>query len=189
MSAIAKIVLYGPESTGKTTLCQALARHYKTNWVPEFAREYLQEKWDRYKKKCDKEDLLVIAKKQIETENKFIQKANRYLFCDTNVLILRVWSEIYFNGYCHPDIISLIDSTKYDLYMLTDIDIPWERDDLRDMPHQREILYNYHKHLLDCYGFKYITLKGSHEIRLQKAVNDINAFSAGHRKNCMENND
>lgn len=176
MSEIAKIVIYGPESTGKTTLCQTLANHYQTNWVPEFAREYLQEKWDRFKKKCDKEDLLFIAKKQIETENKFIKTANKYLFCDTNVLILRVWSELYFDGYCHPHILSLIESIKYDLYMLTDIDVPWEQDDLRDMPHQRELLYNHHKRLLEYYGFKYITLKGSHKVRLQKAIDEIDAL-------------
>ena len=64
-----RIVLYGPESTGKTTLARSLAEHYKTEWVPEFARNYLQRKWDKKQQVCTLNDLFSIAKGQIKQEN------------------------------------------------------------------------------------------------------------------------
>ena len=99
-----KVVLYGPESTGKSTLSKALAKHYKTAYVPEFARAYLQEKWDRKSEICTKEDLVPIARGQIQLENKALQRANRLLVCDTDLLQTKVYSEVYYNGYCDPHI-------------------------------------------------------------------------------------
>ncbi|MCY4161247.1 MAG: ATP-binding protein [Flavobacteriaceae bacterium] len=167
---IIRIVLYGPESTGKTTLATDLANHYSTSWVPEFARNYLQEKWDLYQKKCSKDDLLFIAQKQLELENQRLINANKLLFCDTNVLVTQLWSEVYFNGYCHPKILQMVKNSNYDLYLLTDIDVPWQADDLRDMPHQRNMLYHHHQKLLHFYGFDYFTISGHPEERLNKAI-------------------
>ncbi len=170
---IIRIVLYGPESTGKTTLASDLANHYSTSWVPEFARNYLQEKWDLYQKKCSKDDLLFIAKKQLELENQRLMNANKILFCDTNVLVTQLWSEVYFDSYCHPKILNMVTKSNYDLYLFTDIDVPWEFDDLRDMPHQRDKLYLYHQKLLDFYGFEYLKIQGNPRERLDKAVSYI----------------
>ena len=78
-SSIIKVVLFGPESTGKTTLSQDLAKHYNTVWVPEYAREYLQDKWDREGKTCEPKDLLPIAEGQIKLENSLAKKANEIL--------------------------------------------------------------------------------------------------------------
>ena len=76
-SNILKVVVFGPESTGKTTLAKALASHYQTEWVPEYAREYLQEKWDRTRQTCRPEDLPPIASGQIALENTLTRSANR----------------------------------------------------------------------------------------------------------------
>ncbi|MEE4247502.1 MAG: ATP-binding protein, partial [Kangiellaceae bacterium] len=98
-SDLIKIVLFGPESTGKTTLAKQLAAYYKTVWVPEYAREYLQNKWDKEKKICELEDLIPISVGQIKLENEAIKKANRVLVCDTDLLETKVYSEAYFEGY------------------------------------------------------------------------------------------
>ena len=68
-SDIIRVVINGPESTGKTTLTKQHAEYYNTEYVPEFARHYIQEKWDLKKEVCSKEDLIVIVKEQVNLEN------------------------------------------------------------------------------------------------------------------------
>ena len=126
-----RIVLYGPESTGKTTLAIELAKKFNTSFVPEFAREYLQEKWDKIGEKCNLDDLLEIVKGQLLNENLAIKNANDFIFCDTNILVTKIWSETHFEGYCDPRIEKYSNILKYDHYFLTDIDTPWDKDDLR----------------------------------------------------------
>ena len=75
-SDIIRVVINGPESTGKTTLIKELAEFFNTEYVPEFARDYLQEKWNLKKEVCSKEDLIVIVKEQVNLENKLSLKAN-----------------------------------------------------------------------------------------------------------------
>jgi len=98
---VIKIALYGPESTGKTTLAQQLASEFNTVWIPEFARDYLQEKWDSKQEICQQEDLLPIAVGQTKLENEALSKANTFLFCDTNLLVTKVFSDMYY-GSCDP---------------------------------------------------------------------------------------
>ena len=164
-----RIVLYGPESSGKTTLAKALAKQFQTHWVPEFARNYLQEKWDQKKEVCSLEDLIIIAKGQINHENYLIEDANEFLFCDTNVLITKAWSETHFNGYCAPEIQYWVDTFKYDHYFLTDIDVPWQADDLRDRPDSRKQMFDYFENLLKNKKASYTLLKGNLNVRLKKA--------------------
>ena len=168
-----KIVLFGPESTGKTTLAKQLAAHYKTNWVPEYAREYLQEKWDREQKSCEPHDLLPIAEGQIRLENLLSKEANKILFCDTDLLETKVYSEAYYIGDCDPLLEKYALENSYDLYLLTNIDTPWEADDLRDKPNQREIMFAYFKNTLEKYHKNFITLKGDKELRLKTAISYI----------------
>jgi len=169
-----KIVLFGPECTGKTTLAKLLASHYNTQWVPEFAREYLQNKWDKRQKVCTKEDLPVIVSGQLRLEKQKFPKARKYLFCDTNILVTRIWSETHFDGYCDPEIIKLSEELKYDYYLLTSIDIPWKKDYLRDRPNGREKMFSYFKDTLDRNNKPYSILNGSIKDRLSNSLKIIN---------------
>lgn len=165
-----RVVLYGPESTGKTTLAKALAAHYQTPWVPEFARPYLQEKWDKHQAVCTLADLPIIARGQLAAENAAVAQANRLILCDTNILVTKVWSETHFEGYCAPELKTILAQTHYDLYLLTSIDVPWEKDDLRDRPNDREEMLGYFKQQLEQYNFPYLVLEGNPKERVEKAV-------------------
>ena len=101
---IVKVVLFGPESSGKTTLSKLLARHYNTVWVPEYAREYLQNKWNNERKTCEISDMLPIAKGQMKSENELAIKADKILICDTDLLETKVYSEEFYGGFVHPDL-------------------------------------------------------------------------------------
>ncbi|QWX83281.1 ATP-binding protein [Cellulophaga sp. HaHaR_3_176] len=177
-SDIIKVVMFGPESTGKTTLSGQLAHYYNTVWTPEYAREYLQDKWNEEKKTCEPKDLLPIAEGQIRLENKLTKRANKILICDTDLLETKVYSEAYYIGYCDPVLEKHALQNTYDLYFLTYIDIPWEEDDLRDKPLERERMFEYFKETLEKYNRKYVLLKGDKNTRLKTAVEHINKLLA-----------
>ena len=170
---LVKIVLFGPESTGKTTLSDQLARHYNTVWAPEYAREYLQKKWNNERKTCEQEDLLPIAVGQMKLENKSAKKADKVLICDTDLLETKVYSEAYYGGFVDPLLDKAAIANTYDLYFLTYIDTPWEADDLRDRPEQRAEMFAAFESALQKYHRPYIILKGDKETRLKKAVSEI----------------
>lgn len=175
-STIKRVVLFGPESTGKTTLCKDLATHYNSVWVPEFARDFLQQKMNKYQQTCSLEDLITIAKGQMDLENEQLKKANRVLFCDTNVLVTKIWSETHFDGYCDYYIKQAVNQVHYTLYLLTDIDVPWELDDLRDRPNERQQMFNYFKDTLNELNLPYVFITGGREIRKRKAIDSIDAL-------------
>ncbi len=170
---IVKVVMFGPESTGKTTLSEQLARHYNTVWVPEYAREYLQDKWNNERKTCEPKDLLPIAEGQLRLENDLANKATDLLICDTDLLETKVYSEAYYLGYCDPLLEKHALENEYNLYFLTYIDIPWEADDLRDKPNERESMFLYFKDTLVKYNRNFVILKGDKKTRLKKAVEHI----------------
>ncbi len=173
-----KVVLFGPESTGKTTLSNQLARHYHTVWVPEFARKYLQDKWNNKRKTCETSDLISIAKGQIKLENKLAKKADKILICDTDLLETKVYSEEYYGGFVDPILDKAAKENTYDLYLLTYIDTPWEEDDLRDRPELRKEMFNAFENALKTHNRPYILLKGDKETRLTKAVKTIDKILA-----------
>lgn len=173
-SDIIKVVLFGPESTGKTTLSEQLARYYNTVWVPEYAREYLQDKWNNERKTCEPQDLLPIAEGQMRLENELTQKASGVLICDTDLMETKVYSEAYYLGYCDPILEKYALENTYDIYFLTYIDIPWEKDDLRDKPNERERMFLYFKDTLEKYHRNFVILKGDKKTRLATAVDYIN---------------
>lgn len=164
-----KIALYGPESTGKTTLAKQLAQHFKTIWVEEFARDYLQKKWNETQAICEPEDLLPIAIGQMKLENEALKSAKEYLFCDTNLMCTKVFSEIYY-GFCDASLDKAAKKHKYDLFLLTDIDVPFEKDDLRDKPNEREMLSQKFEQALIENKKPYIKISGSQEERFEKAI-------------------
>lgn len=168
-----RIVLFGPESTGKTTMSELLAKHYNTVWVAEFAREYLQNKWNNERKTCEDADLIPIAQGQIALENKLAKKADRVLICDTDLLETKVYSEEYYGGFVHPELDKFAVQNHYDLYLLTNIDTPWEADDLRDRPDQRNEMYKAFENALIKYDRPYIKLNGSIKQRMQVAIEAI----------------
>ena len=165
-----KVVLFGPESTGKTTMSELLAKHYNTVWVPEYAREYLQNKWNNERKTCEDTDLLPIARGQIKLENELALKADKVLICDTDLLETKVYSEEYYGGIVHPELDKYALKNQYDLYLLTNIDTPWEADDLRDRPEQREEMYAAFENALINNNRPFIRLNGDIKTRLKVAV-------------------
>jgi HTH-type transcriptional regulator, transcriptional repressor of NAD biosynthesis genes len=175
---LVKVVLFGPESTGKTTLSKQLARHYNTVWTPEYAREYLQKKWNNERKTCEASDLIPIAIGQMRLENKLAKKADKVLICDTDLLETKVYSEEYYGGFVDEKLNKASLQNEYDLYLLTYIDTPWEEDDLRDRPEQRLEMFTAFENALKKNNKKYILLKGNKETRLKEAVRAIDEIIA-----------
>lgn len=171
-SSVVKVALFGPESTGKTTLSEHLARFYNSVWCPEYAREYLQKKWNNERKVCEESDMLPIAYGQMESENDLAQKATDVLICDTDLLETMVYYELYYKR-CDDQLKEAALLNSYDIYFLTYIDVPWEYDDLRDRPDEREELFELFKSTLDRYQKPYVILKGGKKERLEKAVSII----------------
>jgi NadR type nicotinamide-nucleotide adenylyltransferase len=178
---IIKVVLFGPESTGKTTLSKQLARYYNTVWAPEYAREYLQKKWNNERKTCEADDLIPIAIGQMEIENRLASKADKVLICDTDLLETKVYSEEYYGGFVDPELDKAAIANTYDLYFLTYIDTPWEKDDLRDRPELRREMFAAFENALKKYHRPYILLQGDKETRLKTAVKAIDEIIKSRR--------
>lgn len=176
---LVKVVLFGPESTGKTTLSDQLARHYNTVWVEEYARPYLQKVWNQERRTCEPKDIMPIAYGQMALENRLAKRADRLLICDTDLLETKVYSEEYYGGFVDPLLEKAAQENNYDLYFLTYIDTPWVADDLRDRPEQRLEMFNAFKNALEKYNRPYILLKGDKETRLKTAVEAIDNLLKG----------
>lgn len=175
---LVKIVLFGPESTGKTTLSIQLAKHYNTVWVQEYARPYLQKVWNQERRTCQQKDILPIAFGQIALENRLAKRADKVLVCDTDLLETKVYSSAYYGGFVDPILEKAATENTYNLYLLTYIDTPWEADDLRDRPEQRLEMFEAFQKALDQHHRPYLLLKGDKESRLKKAVEAIDAILA-----------
>jgi nicotinamide riboside kinase len=204
---VKKIVVIGPESTGKSTLCAQLAEYYHTIWVPEYAREYLEKNGKDYKY----DDLLTIAKGQIEMEeavsyqlsamsyeqsaiNNEHQTSNikhrtsivppsgvrGLLFIDTDMYVMKVWCEYVFNK-CHNWILNRIAERNYDGYLLCNTDLPWVKDNLREYPDMetRNKLYHFYKGILINQPVPWVDISGNYGERVEKAKRFINKTIEG----------
>jgi NadR type nicotinamide-nucleotide adenylyltransferase len=162
-----KIVVIGPESTGKSTLSAALAKALDTAWNPEFARAYLEGLGRPY----TGEDLPRIGAGQIAGEEALLPGANRFLICDTDLYVIKVWSEASF-GACDRRILETIATRRYDLYLLTNIDLPWEDDPLREhsAPEERAYFYHQYRDIVQQSGVPWADIRGSGEERLERAL-------------------
>jgi NadR type nicotinamide-nucleotide adenylyltransferase len=168
-----RIVVIGPESTGKSSLSQALAALYHTVWVPEYARTYLETLNRPYTEK----DLLTIAHGQLALEDEQAASANGLLICDTDLHVIKVWSEHRY-GRCAPWILQQIEQRRYDLYLLTDIDIRWEDDPLREHPEpeMRLHFYKIYKDIVQNSGVPWAPVSGEPEKRLAAAAAAIQHY-------------
>jgi NadR type nicotinamide-nucleotide adenylyltransferase len=177
-----KIAIIGPESTGKSTLCEQLAQHYETMWCPEYAREYLM----NYGKNYSYEDLLTIAKGQLALEDEYSLTLEKQslplledgghipLFIDTDMYVMKVWCEFVF-GQCHRFILDQIVERKYDFYLLCNVDLPWTKDELREYPdlETRKKLYQIYKDIMVNQSVPWVEISGVDEQRLQRAIHVI----------------
>lgn len=167
-----KIVLFGPESTGKSTLAKQLAQHYNTIFVPEYSRIYAEEQL-RKNKILTEDDVMPIAVGQMKLENELAAQAKQILICDTNLLETKVYSEAYYGGINNALLDKYAVENNYALYFLTYIDIPWEADNLRDKPHDREAMFDAFRNALMTYKKPYVLLRGSIAERLELAIEHI----------------
>jgi NadR type nicotinamide-nucleotide adenylyltransferase len=180
-----RIVAIGPESTGKSSLCQSLARHYDATWCPEYAREYLL----RHGRDYNFNDLLDIAKGQLRLEDQYADLAVRHwqaqrqprsrrpiLFIDTDMYVMKVWCEFVF-GDCHPWILERIAERRYDLYLLCHTDLPWVQDELREYPdpETRDRLLHIYRDTLVHQDVPWAEVTGLHDQRLQTAISAVDA--------------
>ena len=167
-----RIVITGPESTGKSTLCKMLAQHYNTVWVPEYAREHLL----KYGVTYTYDDLLTIARKQVSLEDEMTASVKSGLiFIDTNMYVMKVWCEFVF-GRCHQWILDKIAERKYSLYLLCNIDLPWVEDPLREYPdiEPRQRLFNIYKDNMINQHVPWKIVSGNYDVRFKTAVDAVN---------------
>ena len=164
-----KLVFTGPESTGKSTIAKAIAKHYGIDWVEEYAREYLEELGRKY----EEEDLLAIAKGQINAEKKLAKTNVPFLICDTSLLVIKIWSEFKY-GRCHPWILKHYYANPVSFYFLCDIDVEWEFDPLRENQMQRSILFNRYENELKALKVPYIIIRGKINQRKKQVLAILN---------------
>lgn len=165
---VKKVVIIGPECTGKSELSEYLAGYFNTCWVPEFARSYL----DKLNRPYHEHDLISIARGQIDEEDKHLPKARKVMICDTNLLVIKIWSNFKY-GRCDQEILQLIQSRTYDLFLLTYIDLPWQFDPQREHPEKRKALWEIYQSELSNVTAPVVIIKGQREKRRQTAVNAI----------------
>jgi NadR type nicotinamide-nucleotide adenylyltransferase len=168
---IKKIAVVGPESTGKSTISAQLADHYNTVWVPEFAREYCA----ALTAPCNWQDEINMFRGQLALEKQMLPLANKILICDTTFITVKIWSEHMFDE-APPEVLEELPKHPYDLYLLMDIDLPWQEDPLRDFPHMREhFMEVWHKEL-KALNANYHVISGSDQQRLNHAFEKIDGF-------------
>jgi NadR type nicotinamide-nucleotide adenylyltransferase len=168
LPTVKKVAVIGPECTGKSALSEFLADHFKTGWVPEYARGYL----DNLIRPYEQHDLLTIAHGQMRVEDEWARDAGKLMICDTNLYVIKVWSEFKF-GSCQEEILKHIASRQYDLYLLTYIDLPWEEDPQREHPDKREELYQIYLNEMKNQPVPFVEIKGARELRRKTAVDAV----------------
>ncbi|MBC7743857.1 MAG: ATP-binding protein [Flavobacterium sp.] len=169
--SIKKIAVVGPESTGKSTICQQLAEHYNTVWVPEYAREYCF----NLTAPCTWEDEINMFNGQLAVEKLLLPDANKILICDTTFITVKIWCDYIF-GRSPQEVLEMLPQHPYDYYLLMDIDLPWQEDPLRDFPDLREHFMAVWHRELKALNTHYTVICGSNIQRLENAVLAVDGF-------------
>ncbi len=165
-----KIAIIGPESTGKSTLSKQLAEHFNEPFVPEYGRKYLEENGKAY----TQADLLAISKGMVIWEDKMSSIAKKLLFCDTDLIMMKVWYEVKY-GECHSWVLTQLNSNPYDYYLLCSPDLPWESDPLRENPEIREELFEKYRANLENFQLPFKVISG--DSRLTDAIEAVNQIN------------
>jgi NadR type nicotinamide-nucleotide adenylyltransferase len=165
-----RILILGPESTGKSTLAEKLAEHYSEPWVPEVAREYLEQLDRPY----GYDDLLQIGRQQMQLEDEMAAGAKKHLFCDTDLRVIQVWSQHRF-GKVDPWVLEEITRRTYDLILLCAPDLPWQEDPLREHPEleMRQQFFDVYLQLTLASGFPWALISGDTAERLSTAIQEV----------------
>jgi len=165
-----KVAILGPESTGKTELAKQLAEHFKSPWVPEYAREYIENLKNPY----TFDDICNIAMKQIEEEKLYenVSLSDRFVFFDTDLIITKVWFEYRFKKV--PEFLTdRMKSNYYDLYLLCTPDLPWEPDPVREHGEDRDYFFDWYKREVEQTCKPYVIINNTGNQRIQKAINAL----------------
>ena len=171
IEGLKKIAIIGPESTGKSETARQLAQHYQTEWVPEYARFYL----DRLDREYEQSDLLEISKGQVVWEDDKAEYSSKYLFCDTNLIVMKIWSDHKY-GNTDPWIEKELESRKYDYYLLGNIDLLWTKDPQREHPNMREYFLELYKNYLEEHELPYALVSGYEGERKKCAVEAVEKY-------------
>ena len=168
-----RILILGPESTGKSTLAEKLAEHYSEPWVPEVAREYLEQLDRPY----GYDDLLQIGRQQMQLEDEMAAGAKNHLFCDTDLRVIQVWSQHRF-GKVDPWVLEEIARRTYDLILLCAPDLPWQQDPLREHPEleMRQQFFEIYQQLSQASGIPWILVSGDTAQRLSTAIQAVGSL-------------
>jgi NadR type nicotinamide-nucleotide adenylyltransferase len=170
-NSIKKIAIVGPESTGKSTMSAYLAEYYHTVWVPEFARGYCEALTDA----PTWQDEINMFHGQVALEKELLPTANRILICDTTFITVKIWSDYTF-GKTPQEVLNELPNSKYDLYLLLNIDLPWQEDPLRDFPHMRQHFMDVWYKELNALNANYVLIEGTGQDRYDSAVAAIDGF-------------
>ncbi|UXX78408.1 ATP-binding protein [Reichenbachiella carrageenanivorans] len=168
-----KVVITGPECSGKSTLSKQLSEYFEQPWVTEYARTYLSEIQRPYQES----DLLEIAKGQIEQEDQLLASDNAIVFIDTSLEVIKVWSEWKYDR-CDAFIQEQLSARAVDLYLLLSPDMAWEDDPLRENPHDRSLLFDIYKKEIEALGSPYEIISGHGLIRTKRAIKSIHAWTS-----------
>lgn len=182
--SVLRVALTGPESTGKTTLSRQLAQHYGTLWVPEYARQYLEER--ELGLAYTLADLEAIAQGQIAAEDTALAQAQvqgkPLVICDTELLVIKIWAEHAF-GQCPNWIRAEMEQRRYDLILLLGVDLPWKADPLREHPHMRQYFYDMYRGELEEQLSSFAEIEGLADQRLDQACFLIDELLSSHGLN------
>ena len=168
-----KVAITGPESTGKSTLAEKLAHHYKTDFVPEYSRTYLENFEGRY----TEDDVVEIAKGQHNLILEEEKKSSKILIADTEIVVCKIWVEYVFK-HSNKVIDEILKQQDFDLYLLCDIDLPWTYDPLRENPNidERKELFEIYRNTLEQMKVPFEIVSGDDEVRVNNAIKVIEKY-------------